>query len=61
MTQHCTPEEKQHMIDLIEEMKGMLVALREGQIPRSERRKEADRLSQMRKEMLKFRREYPDD
>jgi hypothetical protein len=49
------------MIDLIEEMKGILVALREGEIPRSERRKEADRLSQMRKEMLKFRRDYPDD
>lgn len=61
MTERASPEEKQHMISHIEEMQKILVALREGNIPRSERRKTADRLSQMRKEMLEFRRNYPDD
>ncbi len=62
MTNHCTPEEKQHMVDLVEEIRGYLVQIPTMHTkPMSERLKVADRMKSIRKEMEEFRRKYPDD
>lgn len=64
MTQvmRCSPEEKQHMIDLIVEMREYIKELPAiNRKPMQERRKIADRLEAIRQEMKQFRRMYPLD
>jgi hypothetical protein len=60
--QRCTPEEKQHMIDLIVEMreyiKDLPIINRKNM---QERRRIADRMEAIRQEMKQFRRMYPLD
>jgi hypothetical protein len=54
-----TPQEKQHMLDLVEEIRNIVL-----NIPnlksREDKLKAAKRMEAIKNEMKKFRREYPD-
>lgn len=62
MTEHCTPEEKQHMIDLTFEVKRYVESVQEEyKKPVNERMLMVNRMRAIMKEMQDFRRRYPDD
>lgn len=55
-----TPEEKQHILELVQELKKYVeelpVLIR---LPRAERLKIADRMKEIKEELQKFREDYP--
>lgn len=55
-----TPEEKQHVLELVQELKKYVeelpVLIR---LPRAERLKIADRMKEIKEELQKFREDYP--
>jgi hypothetical protein len=53
-----TEEEKQRMLDLIEEIRNIVNTLA-SRSSRSDKLKAADRLTEIKNEMIKFRRKYP--
>lgn len=58
----CTPEEKQHMLDLVAEMKAYETDIvTKKDLSYSERAKIVTRMTTIVKEMKEFRRMYPDD
>lgn len=52
-----TEEEKQHMLDLVEEIRNIVNTLA-GRSSRSKKLKAADRLTEIKNEMIEFRRKY---
>jgi hypothetical protein len=58
MILHATPEEKQHMINLIQEMRNILAGLND---KKEDRSKIVKRLQEIEKEMKAFRKDHPDD
>lgn len=60
---NCTPEEKQHMLDLVKEMQGYadVIQNRIHTLSIKERVKIGKRMAVIVKEMKEFRRAYPDD
>jgi len=62
MIERCSPAEKQHMIDLIKELRQIVVDLpAKVNIPKEERDKIAERMQEISKEMKEFRKRYPLD
>ena len=63
MTEHCTAEQREHMLDLVKEMQGYAVLLQDGirLLTIAERIKIGRRMAVIVKEMKDFRRNYPDD
>ena len=62
MTDRCTPEQRQHMVDLVKEIRNYLTELPTMHTrPMAERLKVANRMKEIRKEMQEFRRKYTDD
>lgn len=58
----CTAEEKQHMIDLIREVRQYAVdAEKIRKLPIIERKRIGQRMKEILAEMETFRRKYPDD
>ena len=53
-----TEEEKKHMLDLVEEIRKIVNTLA-GRTSRSEKLKAAHRLTEIKNEMIEFRRKYP--
>jgi hypothetical protein len=53
-----TEEEKQHMLDLVEEIRNIVNTLA-GRTSRPDKLKAADRLTEIKNEMIAFRRKYP--
>ncbi len=62
MTQRCTLEEKQHMIDLIVEIQQLIADLKDiVLLPKSERERIVLRIREISDEMKQFRKRYPLD
>ena len=53
-----TEEEKQHMLDLVEEIRNIVNTLASRK-SRSDKLEAADRLTEIKNEMIEFRRKYP--
>jgi hypothetical protein len=58
MIRPATPEEKTHMINLIQEMRNILAGLND---KKEDRNKIAKRLQEIEKEMKAFRKDHPYD
>lgn len=54
----CPMEEKQHMLALVEELRGIVMDI-PGLITREEKLKAANRMETIKEEMKAFRRKYP--
>ena len=62
MIPRCTTEEKQHMIDNIQELRGIVAdTMRIRQLPKADRDKVVSRMTEIQKEIKEFRRKYPND
>jgi hypothetical protein len=63
MTERCTPELKQHMWDIFEEYKMIERTVRHDlhRLSKRERVAMGERMTQIVKEMVEFRKAYPDD
>jgi hypothetical protein len=59
MIRPATPEEKQHMINLIQEMRNILAGLHN--IKKEDRNGVVQRLREIEKEMKAFRKDHPYD
>jgi len=60
--EQCPPAEKQHMIDLVKELRQIVVDLpAKVNLPKEDRNKITERMQEISKEMQAFRKRYPLD